>query len=101
MAWRNADLDQRQRVQTALFPGGLRYDREKGILNPGNDCLFSQLQNFLDGNMNLVELSGIEPLTSSLRNGFLMYFNNIAEQDKALLSGKQPVEILIVSMPLG
>jgi hypothetical protein len=46
--------------------------------------------------ISLVELSGIEPLTSSLRNGFLMYLNNIAEQNKALLSGKQPVEVLIV-----
>jgi hypothetical protein len=48
--------------------------------------------------ISLVELSGIEPLTSSLRNGFLMYFNNIAEQNKALLSGKQPVENLIVPL---
>jgi hypothetical protein len=47
-AWSLADLDQRQRVQTALFPGGLKYDREKGILSSGNNSPFSQLK-FLYG----------------------------------------------------
>lgn len=59
-AWKHADLDQRQRVQTALFPGGLKYDREKGILNPANDSVFSQLENFLAGNTGMVGLLGLE-----------------------------------------
>jgi site-specific DNA recombinase len=67
VAWKRADVDQKQRVQNSLFPGGLKYDRNNGILNPDNSCLFSQLENFLGGKMDLVELSGIEPLASSLR----------------------------------
>ena len=64
MAWARADVDQRQRVQTALFPMGLRYDREEGILNPSNDSLFSQ---FLSGNVCMVDAVGIEPTTCRLR----------------------------------
>jgi hypothetical protein len=35
--WEAADIDQKQRVQKTLLPGGLKYDKENGILNPGND----------------------------------------------------------------
>ena len=53
-AWERADLDQKQRVQNVLFPGGLKYHPEKGIFNSGNDCLFSQLEAFVGGKMCLV-----------------------------------------------
>ena len=53
-AWKRADLDQKQRVQNVLFPGGLKYHPEKGILNSDNDCLFSQLEAFVGGKMCLV-----------------------------------------------
>ncbi len=50
-AWGRAEINQKQRVQNALFPGGLKYHPEKGILNPENDCLFSQLEDFTSGKM--------------------------------------------------
>ena len=53
-AWAKANVDQKQRVQNVLFPGGLKYHAQKGILNPDNDCLFSQLEAFLGGKMNMV-----------------------------------------------
>ena len=50
-AWMRASLDQKQRVQNILFPSGLKYHPEKGILNSDNECLFSQLESFLGGKM--------------------------------------------------
>jgi hypothetical protein len=61
-AWLRADLDQRQRVQTALFPSGLKYHRETGILNPDKDSNFSQLESFLTGNMQM-----------AVRDSYLVY----------------------------
>jgi hypothetical protein len=62
-AWEIADLDQKQRVQNALFLGGLKYHPKNGILNPDNASLFCQLDNFLGGKMDLVALPGIEPMS--------------------------------------
>ena len=62
-AWLVADIDQKQRVQKTLFPDGLKYDKEKGVLNPGNDSVFCQLQNFLLGKLYLVGERGFEPPT--------------------------------------
>jgi hypothetical protein len=53
-AWSRANVDQKQRVQNVLFPSGLTYHPEKGILNSDNDSLFSQLQAFLGGKMCMV-----------------------------------------------
>jgi site-specific DNA recombinase len=53
-AWMRANLDQKQRVQNILFPRGLKYHPEKGILNSDNECLFSQLEGFLGGKMSMV-----------------------------------------------
>ena len=66
-AWLNASLDHRQRVQTALFPRGLKYHRETGILNPDKNSAFSQLEHFLHGNTEMVDAVGIEPTTCRLR----------------------------------
>ena len=52
-AWQKADVSQKQKVQNVLFPNGLRYDPEKGILNSENDCLFNRLENFVSGKMNM------------------------------------------------
>ena len=52
-AWQRADIDQKQRVQNLLFPSGLFYHPEKGILNSGNDCLFNQLQDFVSGKISM------------------------------------------------
>ena len=53
-AWNQADVDGKQRVQNILFPEGLKYHPEKGILNANNDCLFNQLEGVLGGKLNLV-----------------------------------------------
>jgi hypothetical protein len=50
-AWERANVDQKQRVQNILFPNGLRYHPDKGILNSSNDCLFNQLEDFVAGKM--------------------------------------------------
>ena len=44
-----ADIDRKQRVQNVLFPNGLKYYPETGILNSDSDCLFSQLEDFVCG----------------------------------------------------
>jgi site-specific DNA recombinase len=62
-AWVMGNVDQKQKVQNVLFPSGLRYHREKGILNSDNDCLFNQLEAFLGGKMNMVRPEGFEPPT--------------------------------------
>jgi hypothetical protein len=64
-AWAMASLDQKQRVQNVLFPNGLKYHPETGILNSDNDCLFSQLEAFLGGKMNMVRPRRFELLTYS------------------------------------
>jgi len=53
-AWEKADVEQKQRVQNVLFPGGLKYHPEKGILTSDNDCLFNELEGFVSGKMYLV-----------------------------------------------
>ncbi len=53
-AWKRANVDQKQRVQNALFPTGLKYHPEKGILNSENACLFNELEDFVSGKMSLV-----------------------------------------------
>ena len=47
---------------------------------------------------SLVELSGIEPLTSSLRKCYVTHFNDLEQHLRAQNAGKQPVETLIVSL---
>ena len=46
-----AGTELRQRIQNTPFPEGSEDDRGLGLLNPANDPVFSQLQNFLAGNM--------------------------------------------------
>ncbi len=65
--WSIASPEQRERVQNLLFEGGLDYSPEKGFLNRSKSSLFHALETVNIRDANLVELSGIEPLTSSLR----------------------------------
>jgi DNA invertase Pin-like site-specific DNA recombinase len=53
-AWELGNVNQKQKVQNILFPDGLNFDPEKGILNPENTCLFNHLENFLSGNSLMV-----------------------------------------------
>lgn len=43
-AWRRADVVKQQMFQKTLFPNGLKYSAEAGILNPDNCSLFSELR---------------------------------------------------------
>jgi hypothetical protein len=65
--WAMAGPEQRERVQNLLFEGGLDYSPENGFSNRSKSSLFHLLEVESDRKTNLVELSGIEPLTSSLR----------------------------------
>ena len=64
-AWARASLAQKQRVQNILFPSGLKYHPQQGILNSDNDCLFSQLESFLGGKISMVRPRRFELLTYS------------------------------------
>ena len=48
-AWEQADVNQKPRLQNILFPNGLKYHPEKGILNADNDSLFNCLEGFMAG----------------------------------------------------
>jgi hypothetical protein len=50
-AWKRADVDQKQRVQNILFPDGMKYHPEKGILNSSKESLFNQVEDFVSGKM--------------------------------------------------
>jgi hypothetical protein len=64
--WRIANPEQRERVQNLLFEGGLDYSHEKGFLNRSKSSLFSALEAVNIEETNLVDLIGIEPMTSSM-----------------------------------
>jgi hypothetical protein len=52
-AYKQADVSQKQRVQNILFPSGLKYHPEKGILNSDKDSLFSYLEDFNHGKITM------------------------------------------------
>jgi hypothetical protein len=58
-----ASLDQKQRVQNVLYPYGLKYRPEKGILNSENDYLFSQLEELLGQKICMVRPTRFELVT--------------------------------------
>jgi hypothetical protein len=64
-AWLRATVAQKQRVQNILFPMGLKYHPEKGILNSDKNGLFSQLEDFLGQKVSLVHPRRFELLTYS------------------------------------
>ena len=65
--WETLPVDLKQKVQNTLFPGGLKCDPKKGILNEDSQCVFNQLRGFLHGNVYMVDAVGIEPTTCRLR----------------------------------
>ncbi len=64
--WRTAPVDLQQKVQNVLFPGGLKYDPKKRLLNQDNQSVFNQLNEFWCGNVYLVGAVGFEPTTSTV-----------------------------------
>jgi site-specific DNA recombinase len=64
--WTIASPEQRERVQNLLFEGGLDYSPEQGFLNRSKSSLFHVLEAVNIQETNLVDLIGIEPMTSSM-----------------------------------
>jgi hypothetical protein len=64
--WRLANPEQRERVQNLLFQGGLDYSQKSGFLNRSKSSLFCVLETVDMQEANLVDLIGIEPMTSSM-----------------------------------
>ena len=62
--WVQASLEQRQRFQQLFFPDGIAFDG-KGFVRTGATApAFSYLRETETENEGLVELMGIEPMTS-------------------------------------
>jgi hypothetical protein len=62
-----ASLEQRQRFQQPFFPEGIAFDGKGFIGTRVTAPAFSYLREIETGNERLVELTGIEPVASSLR----------------------------------
>ena len=62
--WVQASLNQRQRFQQLFFPGGIAFDGNRFIGTGVTAPAFSYLREIRTGNEGLVDLTGIEPVTS-------------------------------------
>jgi site-specific DNA recombinase len=65
--WASADLSGKRLVLKATFARPLAYHRKEGYRTAALSLPFLVLREFSAGKSNMVELSGIEPLASSLR----------------------------------
>jgi site-specific DNA recombinase len=62
--WVQASLEQRQRFQQLFFPEGIAFDGKSFVGTAVTAPAFSYLRKIGDGNENLVDQTGIEPVTS-------------------------------------
>ena len=62
--WVQAQLDQRQRFQQLFFPEGLAFDGERFVGTAATAPAFSHLRETSVGDEKVVDLTGIEPVTS-------------------------------------
>ncbi len=62
--WVQASLDQRQRFQQLFFPDGIAFDGNRFVGTGATAPAFSYLREIRTGNEGLVDLTGIEPVTS-------------------------------------
>ena len=62
--WVQASLEQRQRFQQLFFPNGLAFDGKGFVGTRVTAPAFSYLRTIEDGNERMVDLTGIEPVTS-------------------------------------
>ena len=62
--WVQASLEQRQRFQQLFFPNGIAFDGKGFVGTRVTAPAFSYLRTIEDGNERLVDLTGIEPVTS-------------------------------------
>jgi site-specific DNA recombinase len=65
-AWNAANPEQRKLVQSLLFEDGLSYMPDSGYSNRSKSSLFSSLETMVREKEDLVDLIGIEPMTSSM-----------------------------------
>ena len=62
--WVQASLEQRQRFQQLFFPDGIAFDGNRFVGTGATARAFSHLREIRTGNEGLVDLTGIEPVTS-------------------------------------
>jgi site-specific DNA recombinase len=62
--WVQASLDQRQRFQQLFFPNGIAFDGNRFVRTGETAPAFSYLRKIETENEGLVDLTGIEPVTS-------------------------------------
>jgi site-specific DNA recombinase len=62
--WVQASLEQRQRFQQLFFPEGIAFDGKSLVRTGATGPAFSYLQPIEGGNERVVDLTGIEPVTS-------------------------------------
>ena len=62
--WTQASLDQRQRFQQLFFPNGIAFDGNGFVGTAVTAPAFNYLRPEEVGNERLVDLTGIEPVTS-------------------------------------
>ncbi len=62
--WVQASLEQRQRFQQLFFPEGIAFDGRSLVRTGATAPAFSYLQPIERGNERMVDLTGIEPVTS-------------------------------------
>ena len=62
--WVQASLEQRQRFQQLFFPDGIAFDGKGFVGTRVTAPAFSYLREIETGNEGLVDLTGIEPVTS-------------------------------------
>ena len=62
--WVQTSLDQRQRFQQLFFPDGIAFDGIRFVGTGATAPAFSYLRPIDGGNEGLVDLTGIEPVTS-------------------------------------
>ena len=62
--WVQASLEQRQRFQQLFFPDGIAFDGKGFVGTRVTAPVFSYLRTIEDGNERMVDLTGIEPVTS-------------------------------------
>src|SRR5205814_8097780 len=62
--WVQSSLAQKQRLQQVFFPDGIRFDGKKLVGTGTTLPVFNYLNPISDGKKDLVDLTGIEPVTS-------------------------------------
>ena len=62
--WVQASLEQRQRFQQLFFPDGISFDGNRFVRTGATAPAFNYLRQIDAGNEGLVDLTGIEPVTS-------------------------------------